>query len=218
MAGWASESATFRMNVALSELPRFTSLPEPGDHMTAGIIVAPSLAYMDRAWLSARTDGFSAEPIVEMLIPSTLDDSLAPAGSHVASLFCQHFPYEVPGGWDARRDEAADAVIAHGRPLRARLRRQRRRPAGAVAARSRAPLRPHRRRHLPRQDGARPALLEPADARPCRLSHAARQASICAARARIRAAASPAPPATTPRRPFSPTAGSSASVDSYRSG
>jgi phytoene dehydrogenase-like protein len=113
MAGWASESATFRMNVALSALPRFTSLPEPGDHMTAGIIVAPSLGYMDRAWLSARTDGFSAEPIVEMLVPSTLDDSLAPAGAHVASLFCQHFPYAVPGGWDARREEAADAIIAH---------------------------------------------------------------------------------------------------------
>jgi phytoene dehydrogenase-like protein len=113
MAGWASESATFRMNVALSELPRFTSLPEPGDHLTAGIIVAPSLDYMDRAWLSARTDGFSAEPIVEMLIPSTLDDSLAPAGAHVASLFCQHFPYDVPGGWDSRREEAADAIIAH---------------------------------------------------------------------------------------------------------
>ena len=38
-----------------------------------------------------------SEPIVEMLIPSTLDDSLAPPGSHVASLFCQHFPYEVDG-------------------------------------------------------------------------------------------------------------------------
>ena len=113
MAHWGSESATFRMNVALSELPRFTSLPEPGDQMTAGIIVAPSLAYMDRAYLSARTDGFSKQPIVEMLIPSTLDDSLAPAGAHVASLFCQHFPYDVPGGWDSRRDEAADAIIAH---------------------------------------------------------------------------------------------------------
>ena len=113
MAGWASESATFRMNVALSELPRFTSLPEPGDHLTAGIIVAPSLAYMDQAYLTARTEGYSAEPIVEMLIPSTLDDGLAPAGAHVASLFCQHFPYDVPGGWDSRRDEAADAIIAH---------------------------------------------------------------------------------------------------------
>jgi phytoene dehydrogenase-like protein len=113
MAHWASESATFRMNVALAELPRFTALPEPGDQLTAGIIVAPSLGYMDRAYLTARTEGFSREPIVEMLIPSTLDDSLAPPGAHVASLFCQHFPYDVPGGWDARRDEAADAIIAH---------------------------------------------------------------------------------------------------------
>ena len=113
MQGWASESATFRMNVALSALPRFTSLPEPGAHLPAGIIIAPSLAYMDRAWLSARSQGFSAEPIVELLIPSTLDDSLAPPGQHVASLFCQHFPYDVPGGWDARRDEVANAIIAH---------------------------------------------------------------------------------------------------------
>ena len=113
MAGWASESATFRMNVALSELPRFTSLPEPGDHLTAGIIVAPSLGYMDRAYTSARTEGWAREPIVEMLIPSTLDDTLAPPGAHVASLFCQHFPYEVEGGWEARADEAADHVIAH---------------------------------------------------------------------------------------------------------
>jgi phytoene dehydrogenase-like protein len=101
------------MNVALSGLPSFTSLPEPGDQMTAGIIVAPSLGYMDRAYLTARTEGWSREPVVEMLIPSTLDDSLAPAGQHVASLFCQHFPYEVEGGWDKRRDEAADHIIAH---------------------------------------------------------------------------------------------------------
>ncbi len=113
MKGWVSESATFRMNVALSELPRFTSLPEPGDQLTAGIIVAPSLQYMDKAYLDAARDGVSAEPIVEMLIPSTLDDSLAPEGAHVASLFCQHFRYDVPGGWDARRDAVADAIIAH---------------------------------------------------------------------------------------------------------
>jgi phytoene dehydrogenase-like protein len=111
MLGYASESATFRMNLALSDLPRFTSLPGAGDHLTAGIIMAPSLAYMDRAYLSARTDGWSREPIIEMLIPSTLDDSLAPAGAHVASLFCQHFPYEVPGGWEARREEVADHIV-----------------------------------------------------------------------------------------------------------
>jgi phytoene dehydrogenase-like protein len=113
MVGWKSESATFRMNVALSELPRFTSLPEPGDHLTAGIIIAPSLAYMDRAYMDARRVGWSAEPVVEMLIPSTLDDGLAPAGAHVASLFCQHFRYELPGGWDSNRDRVAGAIIAH---------------------------------------------------------------------------------------------------------
>ena len=112
MSGWASESATFRMNVALSELPRFTSLSEPDDQLTAGIIIAPSLDYMDRAFVDAKRDGWSREPIIEMLIPSTLDDSLAPQGAHVASLFCQHFPYEVPGGWDARREEVADQIIA----------------------------------------------------------------------------------------------------------
>lgn len=111
MSGWSSESATFRMNVALSQLPRFTSLPEPGDHLTAGIIMAPSLDYMDKAFIDAKRDGWSKQPIIEMLIPSTLDGSLAPEGKHVASLFCQHFPYNVPGGWEARREEVADHII-----------------------------------------------------------------------------------------------------------
>jgi phytoene dehydrogenase-like protein len=107
-------SGTFRMNVALSALPRFTCLPEPGDHLTAGIILAPSLAYMDRAYDDARRHGWSREPVVEMLIPSTLDDSLAPQGAHVASLFCQHVAPVLPDGasWDDRREEVADLMIA----------------------------------------------------------------------------------------------------------
>ncbi|TAL33335.1 phytoene desaturase family protein [Phenylobacterium sp.] len=114
VARYRSGSGTFRMNVALSELPRFTVKPEPGDHLTAGIIIAPSLAYMERAYDDARAHGWSREPIVEMLIPSTLDDSLAPAGRHVASLFCQHVAHDLPGGrsWDDHRDEVADLMIA----------------------------------------------------------------------------------------------------------
>ncbi|MFZ5667931.1 MAG: phytoene desaturase family protein [Pseudomonadota bacterium] len=111
---YRSGSATFRMNVALGELPRFACLPEPGDHLTAGIIMAPTLAYMDRAWTDARADGWSREPIVEMLIPSVVDDSLAPAGRHVASLFCQHVQPVLSGGrsWDDHREEVADLMIA----------------------------------------------------------------------------------------------------------
>jgi phytoene dehydrogenase-like protein len=107
------ESATFRMNVALSELPHFDGMPITGAHLASGIIMAPSLHYMDQAYLSARTTGISGAPIVEMLIPSTIDDSLAPPGTHVASLFCQHFRYQLPQGrrWQDERDSAADLII-----------------------------------------------------------------------------------------------------------
>ena len=106
-------SGTFRMNLALSGLPRFTCKPEPGDHLTAGIIIGPSLDYMDRAWLDARREGWSREPIIEMLIPSTLDDTLAPTGQHVASLFCQHVAPVLPDGkdWDDHREAVADLMI-----------------------------------------------------------------------------------------------------------
>jgi len=112
---YQSESATLRMNVALAELPEFTCAPgrEAQLHHRSGIIMAPSLAFMERAYATAREHGWSDEPIVEMLIPSTVDDSLAPPGQHVASLFCQHFRYRLPDGrsWDAERERAADAVI-----------------------------------------------------------------------------------------------------------
>ena len=114
MKAWRSGSGTFRMNVALSRLPSFTALPGAGDHLTSGVIIAPSLAYMERAFLDAKLHGWSRKPVVEMLIPSTLDDSLAPAGAHVASLFCQHVAPELPDGasWDEAREEVADLMIA----------------------------------------------------------------------------------------------------------
>jgi len=113
-ANYQSESATLRMNVALSELPEFSCAPggqQP--HHSSGIIMAPSLAFMERAYATARERGWSDEPIVEMLIPSTVDNSLSPPGRHVASLFCQHFRRTLPErrSWDAERDRAADAAI-----------------------------------------------------------------------------------------------------------
>jgi phytoene dehydrogenase-like protein len=115
MRGWRCGSGTFRMNVALSELPSFTCLPgtQRAPHHTAGIIIAPTLRYMEQAYFDARSSGWSREPIVEMLIPSTLDESLAPPGCHVASLFCQHVAPQLPDGssWDARREQVADLMI-----------------------------------------------------------------------------------------------------------
>jgi phytoene dehydrogenase-like protein len=118
IAGYRCGSGTFRMNVALSELPDFTVLPgrTGAPHHASGIVIAPSLAYMERAYFDARTSGWSAAPIVEVLIPSVVDETLAPPGMHVASLFCQHVHPELskvaPGRtWDDARDEVADLMI-----------------------------------------------------------------------------------------------------------
>jgi phytoene dehydrogenase-like protein len=102
-------SATFRMNVALSRLPRFACLPQEGPHHGSGIILAPTLGYMDRAYLDARAEGMARAPIVEMVIPSVLDDSLAPKGAHVASLFCQHFSPDLD--WRLEKQNAVERIF-----------------------------------------------------------------------------------------------------------
>jgi phytoene dehydrogenase-like protein len=125
--GIKSGSATFRMNVALAELPDFHCRPgtEQQDHHGSGTIIGPTLAYLEHAYLDARRHGWSQRPVIEMLIPSTLDDSLAPPGTHVASLFVQHAdPHLGEGrGWDEHKEAFADLVIdtvtAHASNFRA---------------------------------------------------------------------------------------------------
>ncbi len=110
-------SGSFRMNLALSELPEFTSRPgrTQQDHHGAGIVIGPTLDYLERAYLDARLNGWASKPVVEMLIPSTLDPGLAPPGQHVASLFVQHVLPHLPTGrsWqDPREKESfADVVV-----------------------------------------------------------------------------------------------------------
>jgi phytoene dehydrogenase-like protein len=110
-----SGSGTFRMNVALSELPDFTCRPgnKLQEHHGAGIVIGPTLQYLDRAYLDARTHGWSQDPVVELLIPSTVDGTLAPEGRHVASLFVQHVAPRLPAGrdWDEAKEQFADLVI-----------------------------------------------------------------------------------------------------------
>lgn len=111
---YRSHSATFRMNVALSELPRFSSLPAGEDfHFKGAIELCPSLGYMQTAYREAKESGWSSQPIISMQLPSTQDDSLAPPGGHVASLFCQHFQRHLPAGrsWDEVKEQVADQVV-----------------------------------------------------------------------------------------------------------
>ena len=113
--GMKTGSGTFRMNVALSELPDFLCRPgkEQQPHHGSGIVIGPTIGYLERAYLDARLHGWSQQPVVEMLIPTTLDPALAPPGRHVASLFVQHVAPHLPDGrsWDDAKETFADVVI-----------------------------------------------------------------------------------------------------------
>ncbi len=110
-------SGTFRMNVALSELPDFTAMPgtQLQPHHQSGILIGPSLQYFEQAYFDAKSKahnpGWARAPIVELVISSTLDSTLAPKKKHVASLFCQQVNPEVDGGWEAHRDTVARLMI-----------------------------------------------------------------------------------------------------------
>lgn len=111
-------SGTFRINVALAELPDFRAAPGTGlqPHHQSGILIGPSLKYFEQAWMDARSHafnpGWAREPIVEIVIGSTLDDSLAPPGRHVASLFCQHVDPALGEAWDLHRETVARLMFA----------------------------------------------------------------------------------------------------------
>jgi phytoene dehydrogenase-like protein len=117
LAQYQCGSASFRLNVALSELPDFTCLPgtESQPHHGAGILFAPHLAYMERAYFDARSHehnpGWSREPIVELNLASVLDQTLAPAGQHVASIFCQHFDPALREAWTIHKSAAVESIL-----------------------------------------------------------------------------------------------------------
>ena len=116
MSSWRCSSGSFRMNVALDKLPDFNGRPgiEQQDHHTCSMFFSPSLQYCEEAYLTAQTQGYSENPIMDITIPSTLDDSLAPPGKHVATIFVQHVAPELPNGrsWDSEKEKVADHVLA----------------------------------------------------------------------------------------------------------
>ena len=149
----------------------------------------------------ARRAIFRTTPYVALVIPSALDDSLAPPGHHVMSLLCKYYPYHLADGqhWDAIARSAWPTASSRRSPAISPTCR------GSRSARQvLTPLdlerrvRAHRRRHLPRPPRSRSDLQPAAASEGRALPHAGRRASISAARAAIPAAASAAPPATTP--------------------
>jgi phytoene dehydrogenase-like protein len=109
-------SASAKINLALSEPPRFTCLPSAGigpqHHGT--IHIGPTLDYMERAFDDAKYGRPSNEPLLEITLPSSVDPTVAPVGRHVMNLFVQYAPYKLADGksWDDIKDDFADRCIA----------------------------------------------------------------------------------------------------------
>jgi phytoene dehydrogenase-like protein len=112
---WRSVGPSLKLNLALGELPNFTSRPgtNPQPHHRATIHLAPSIDYLQKAYEDGVARGESEEPLIECFLQTPTDPSLAPSGKHILSVFAQYFPYDRRDGWShAKREAAADKIIA----------------------------------------------------------------------------------------------------------
>jgi phytoene dehydrogenase-like protein len=102
-----------KVNIALSELPKFTALPDSNVLHRGAVSISPSIDYIERAYDDAKYGRFAKEPYVDMIFPSMIDPDMAPPGKHVMSCFVQYAPYDIEGGWDdAKREAFGEAVIS----------------------------------------------------------------------------------------------------------
>lgn len=105
-----------KLHLALSELPRFKGLEKPAGRL----IIAPDLDTIEFAFDDAKYHECSKQPVMEIVIPSLIDTSLAPAGQHVLSAHVMYVPYNLKGGWtvEARAAicESAIETIEHYAP------------------------------------------------------------------------------------------------------
>jgi phytoene dehydrogenase-like protein len=105
---------SMKINLALDGLPNFTALPgaELMPHHKTTIHICPDLDYLERAWDDAKYGRPSERPLLELTIPTTYDDSLAPPGKHIMGIFLQYTPYRLRGGdWHAAKERYADRVM-----------------------------------------------------------------------------------------------------------
>ena len=112
--GWRSRSGTVKINLALDRLPVFTSYPEPDPSVYGGtIVLAESLDDIETAFQQAVSGAPATLPFADICIPSVFDDSLAPAGKHIMSMFTQWVPCDYADAPQTDNLEAyADRVLA----------------------------------------------------------------------------------------------------------
>ena len=161
LRSWKSVGPSLKLNLALGELPNFTSRPGTNAqaHHRATLHIAPTIDYLQTACEDARATGESAEPLIEGFLQTPTDPSLAPPGKHVLSIFAQYFPYDRIDGWShAKREAAADKIVSNSYAVRSESGELHRAPANPCSARSRSALRIDRRPYLSRRVASRADL------------------------------------------------------------
>ncbi len=97
-----------KLHLALDGLPEFDGLKQFNGRM----ILAPDMDAIEFAYDNAKYGESPANPVMEIVIPSVHDASLAPAGKHVLSAHVMYVPHKLKGGWsDAARDELCERAI-----------------------------------------------------------------------------------------------------------
>ena len=171
------DSASLKINVALSELPNFTRLPgdEPGPQHRGTIHICPDQDYIERAYDDAKYGRPSREPDPRMHACRRRSiRRVAPPGKHLMSMFIQYAPYKLKEGHLGRAARTSSPTAASTSSTSTR-----RTSSSSVIARQVADaagpgahLQPDRRQHLPGGDDAQPALPVPPGGRLRRLPHA----------------------------------------------
>jgi len=109
-----------RLHLALDRLPAFRTRAPAA--LGGRLLVAPSADYLERAWNHSKYQQWSAEPALEITIPTVHDPALAPAGRHVLSATVQYAPYAAEGGWQSQKPRFLEALYgvleAHAPGLR----------------------------------------------------------------------------------------------------
>jgi phytoene dehydrogenase-like protein len=115
MRNYRANGTAAKVNVALDTLPSFAALKnsvDPAGSLAGRIHVGPGIDYLERAFDNSKYGEFSPAPYLDISVPTIQDNTLAPAGKHVMSIYMQFAPYLLKSGsWPQQRDALRDTVI-----------------------------------------------------------------------------------------------------------
>jgi phytoene dehydrogenase-like protein len=125
MRNYRAAGTVAKVNLALHRLPAFEPAEaaphdhgEPAESLSGRIHIGPDLDYLERAFDCAKYGELSAEPWLEVMIPSVLDASLAPSGAHVMSIYAHYAPYQLRNqDWPSLKDTLLSRVLATLEPF-----------------------------------------------------------------------------------------------------